>query len=105
MDDILAVSLNKTYKEGLSEKDLEDITRQAWRIDNKKVGNIKYIVGIKNKEIKSVYKIKRYEPIKYRFYVEKADSNMEKAIRNTFNNTVSFRPSGDIRYLNSEDLK
>lgn len=107
MGDILAVLLGKAYKDGMSEKELEKITKEAWILSPTKVKNIKYIIGIKNKEIKSIYKVNGYrkEKKRYAFDVEKVDIKTEQEIKNVLDNQVSFVKPNPVRYLNSEDFE
>lgn len=107
MKDILAVSLNKSYRENISKEDLERITRGNWRIAKNNIEHIKYIVGVKNKNIKSIYKINNYckHEKRYCFEVGEVDNSIYKGINEKFNNKDELRMYGAIRYLNSEDLK
>lgn len=121
MKDILGVCLCNTYKEETTEKEIDDeklkeITRRAWKINNKNINNIKFIVGFFNKQIVSIYKVKENNSHKeiitekngkrekrYSFNVyNKIDKETKNRIRKAFNNKVIFH--GAIRYLNSEDL-
>lgn len=112
MKDILAVCLRQTYKKGIGPGDLKNITTSAWRIDKRKIQDIKYIVGIKDKEIKSIYKVKSVKEIKddfnrtrYCFDVyDELDNSIERMIKNNFNNKIKFN-GNPVRYFAIEDLK
>lgn len=116
MKDILGVCLCNTYKKGINDEKLKEKTTSAWKINNKNINNIKFIVGFFNKQIVSIYKVKEnnsYKEIitekngkrekRYSFNVyNEIDEETENKIRKAFNNKVIFH--GAIRYLNSEDL-
>lgn len=117
MQDILAVCLNKTYKENMSDEKLKEITSEWWRIGKNNFDNLNYIVGVKSKSIKSVYAINKekskYErniyngtdAFRYKFELEEIEEEIKEKIIKTFDNNIVFGRGTAIKYLNSEDLK
>lgn len=53
----IAVKINNTYKEGMPDNALYDVTRTAWKIDKEKRSIIKYVVAVNNGIIKDVFKV------------------------------------------------
>ncbi|AOZ93612.1 hypothetical protein [Paenibacillus crassostreae] len=59
-EEILMVKIQNTLAEG---KDLYNATRGNWVIDKRRFKNIRYVVGIQNGEVVSVYEPKEWSII------------------------------------------
>jgi hypothetical protein len=57
--EVIAVSIAQSIKnvDAASEQDLYDATRYAWKIDDTKVKNIKYVVGVRDQKARIIIKI------------------------------------------------
>lgn len=121
--DILIVNINKTYKDkyiydengNLNEKYIKDSTRESWRLKKELVedNNIKYIIGIKNGEIKSVYGVIKYYKVprlngkqkeRYGFEVKDLNNEIKEKIINGIYNKKILLKQVRIKYLRSEDI-
>lgn len=63
-EDVILLSINSTYKEKMSDKELYEVTNFAWAIDeNKRLTNsIKYAFAIYKNEVKEIYEIDKWVP-------------------------------------------
>ncbi len=121
--DILIVNLRISYNDeniydengNLDENEIKNCTRGDWYLDYFQAQEVQYIVGIKDREIKTVYRVTNNEPIKpdehngykeirYRFEVEDLDNETkEKIINGIYNNKVKLGQYTTM-YLRSEDI-
>lgn len=53
----IAVKINNTYYENMSDSDLYDITRTAWKIDKEKRSMLKYVLAVYKGTIIDVFKV------------------------------------------------
>jgi len=60
-DRVVAININKTYREGMSDDELYEYTRGIWRLDRDRAENAKYAFAVYQGEIKGVFEIKYWE--------------------------------------------
>lgn len=61
-ENIIAIKVNHSYKENMTEDELYDITRGYWKIDIKKAKHADYAISVYEGIIKEVYKIEKWLP-------------------------------------------
>lgn len=96
-DNIIVLSINSTYQNNLSEKELYEATNFAWEIseENRKYNRIKYAFAVYKNKIKEVYKINQWVPAIDRIpttrQIDRNDPKIKK--RFAFDGTIAY----DIR--------
>lgn len=61
-DNIVIIKINKSYREGMSEQDLYDITRGCWKRSLSSVKESEFALAVVNGVVKEVYKIDTWFP-------------------------------------------
>ena len=59
-ENIIALKVNRSYNENMTETELYDITRGYWRIDIKRAQYVDYAMSVYEDTIKEVYKIEKW---------------------------------------------
>ena len=105
MENILAVCLNKSYKEGITTLHLYEITRRAWRVNIKRVQKIEYVLGVYKGDIKSVYRVKEWkiceENNKRKYFIgEPIEEELKTKLEEKYNNGNKIKFTGcPVKYL------
>lgn len=61
-ENIIAIKINRSYSEDITEAGLYDITRGYWKISVKKAAYIEYAFSVYKGTVKEVYKIEKWLP-------------------------------------------
>ena len=61
-ENIIAIKVNQSYKENMTEIELYDITRGFWKVDIKKAQQADYAISVYKGTIIEVYKIEKWLP-------------------------------------------
>ena len=61
-DNIVIIKINKSYREGMSEQELYDITRGCWKRTLSSVNGSEFALAVVNGIVKEVYKIDAWFP-------------------------------------------
>lgn len=61
-ENVIAIKINHSYKEDISEAGLYDITRGYWKIDIKRAQHAEHALSVYKGIIKEVYKIEEWLP-------------------------------------------
>ncbi len=61
-ENIIAIKVNRSYNENMTEHELYDITRGYWKIDIKKAQYVDYAISVYNGTVIEVYKIEKWLP-------------------------------------------
>ena len=59
-ENVIALKVNRSYNENMTETELYDITRGYWRIDIKRAQYVDYAMSVYEDTIKEVYKIEKW---------------------------------------------
>lgn len=98
-DNIVIIKINKSYREGMSEQDLYDITRGCWKRRISSVKEAEFALAVVNGIVKEVYSIESWLPAEKVIretipYNEKTDAG-----RIAFQGTVA-KENVRMKYLN-----
>lgn len=74
---IILLSINATFRDNMSEKELYEVTNFAWPIDENKKKHIKYAFAIYKNKVKEVYKV-----IKWVSAVERIPTTRKDRLKN-----------------------
>ena len=107
-DPVILIRINRTYKENMSEEELYEATRKAWRLNLERVENAKYVFSLYKGIIIEVYKTDNWKFSKihngkkrYEFNGKIADKNIRTKYLDM--SLVKYFKRGDsypIRYIN-----
>lgn len=61
-DNIVIIKINRSYREGMSEQDLYDITRGCWKRRFSSVKESEFALAVVNGIVKEIYKIEAWFP-------------------------------------------
>lgn len=61
-ENVIAIKINRSYKENITKDGLYEITRGHWKIDIKRAQHADYAFSVYNGIIKEVYKIENWLP-------------------------------------------
>ena len=61
-ENVIAIKINRSYKETITKDGLYEITRGYWKIDIKKAQHADYAFSVYNGIIKEVYRIEKWLP-------------------------------------------
>ncbi len=107
-DSVILIRINRTYKENMSEKELYEATRKAWRLNLERAKSAKYVFSVYKGIIKEVYKANNWKfseiyngKKRYEFNGKMADKNIRTKYLDM--SLVKYFKRGDsypIRYIN-----
>jgi hypothetical protein len=58
---VLAVKINQTYRDGMTDNQLYEITRGIWKLDKTKLDKIQYVFGVYHGIVKEVYEVAQWQ--------------------------------------------
>lgn len=61
-DAVVAITINRTYRDTLSEEELYDATRGIWRLNPDRAARADYVFAVYKGEIKEVYVPEKWSP-------------------------------------------
>lgn len=61
-ENVIAIKINRSYREGMSKEALYEVTRGYWRLDVKRAEKAQYIFSVYGGVIKEVYEIMGWLP-------------------------------------------
>lgn len=56
------LNIGRLYQEGMSEEELYNVTRKAWRAATRRRGLVQYAAGVQGGIIRSVYCVESWQP-------------------------------------------
>ena len=61
-ENVMAIKVSRSYREGITGEELYDITRGYWKIDRKRADRVEYVFSVCGGVVKEVYRIKEWLP-------------------------------------------
>lgn len=61
-ENIAIIKVNRSYRKGMSELELYDITRGCWKRKLESIEKAEYVLSVFNGEVKEVYKVDEWMP-------------------------------------------
>ena len=120
-ENIAIIKINKSYREGLSEKELYDVTRGCWKRKLESVSNAEYVLAVSSGIVREVYDVDKWveaedlhrETIQFDARVEKGRVGFhgkiavpeirEKYIGKYVNNLYKRGEAGPVKLFLKED--